>query len=317
MHNKLDQLKAMTTVVADTGDVEAIRRFAPVDATTNPSLLLKAAALPQYRRLLDNAKVQASDLGGSASEQMANCCDRFAVDVGTEILGIIPGRISTEVDARLSFNTIASIERAKKLVRMYEQAGFGRERILIKLASTWEGICAASKLEQDGINCNLTLLFSFGQAVACADAGVFLISPFVGRILDWYKANTDLLIKSGLDDPGVKSVTRIYNYYKEHNFQTVVMGASFRNTDEIEALAGCDRLTISPAFLEELEADNNPLPRRLSPTTASTNELKISPSETEFRYDLNGDAMATEKLAEGIRNFVADQVKLEQLIAAL
>jgi len=317
MHNKLDQLKAMTTVVADTGDVEAIRRFAPVDATTNPSLLLKAAALPQYRRLLDNAKVQASDLGGSASEQMANCCDRFAVDVGTEILGIIPGRISTEVDARLSFNTIASIERAKKLVRMYEQAGFGRERILIKLASTWEGICAARQLEQDGINCNLTLLFSFGQAVACADAGVFLISPFVGRILDWYKANTDLLIKSGLDDPGVKSVTRIYNYYKEHNFQTVVMGASFRNTDEIEALAGCDRLTISPAFLEELEADNNPLPRRLSPTTASTNELKISPSETEFRYDLNGDAMATEKLAEGIRNFVADQVKLEQLIAAL
>jgi len=317
MHNKLDQLKAMTTVVADTGDVAAIRRFAPVDATTNPSLLLKAAALPQYRRLLDNAKVQASDLGGSASEQMANCCDRFAVDVGTEILGIIPGRISTEVDARLSFNTIASIERAKKLVRMYEQAGFGRERILIKLASTWEGICAARQLEQDGINCNLTLLFSFGQAVACADAGVFLISPFVGRILDWYKANTDLLIKSGLDDPGVKSVTRIYNYYKEHNFQTVVMGASFRNTDEIEALAGCDRLTISPAFLEELEADNDPLPRRLSPTTASTNELKISPSETEFRYDLNGDAMATEKLAEGIRNFVADQVKLEQLIAAL
>lgn len=317
MNNKLDQLKAMTTVVADTGDIDAIRRFAPVDATTNPSLLLKAAALPQYRRLLDNAKVQARDLGGTASEQMANCCDRFAVDVGAEILGIIPGRISTEVDARLSFNTMASIDRAKKLVHMYEQAGFGRERILIKLASTWEGICAARQLEQDGINCNLTLLFSFGQAAACADAGVFLISPFVGRILDWYKANTDMLIQSGLDDPGVKSVTRIYNYYKEHKFQTVVMGASFRNSDEIEALAGCDRLTISPALLEELEADNGALAQRLSPTTASTDEEKISPSEAEFRYDLNRDAMATEKLAEGIRNFVADQVKLEQLIAAL
>ena len=317
MNNKLDQLKAMTTVVADTGDIDAIRRFAPVDATTNPSLLLKAAALPQYRRLLDNAKVQARDLGGTASEQMANCCDRFAVDVGAEILGIIPGRISTEVDARLSFNTMASIERAKKLVHMYEQAGFGRERILIKLASTWEGICAARQLEQDGINCNLTLLFSFGQAAACADAGVFLISPFVGRILDWYKANTDMLIQSGLDDPGVKSVTRIYNYYKEHKFQTVVMGASFRNSDEIEALAGCDRLTISPALLEELEADNGALAQRLSPTTASTDEEKISPSEAEFRYDLNRDAMATEKLAEGIRNFVADQVKLEQLITAL
>jgi transaldolase len=239
------------------------------------------------------------------------------VDVGAEILGTIPGRISTEVDARLSFNTMASIQRAKKLVDMYEQAGFGRERILIKLASTWEGICAARQLEKDGINCNLTLLFSFGQAAACADAGVFLISPFVGRILDWYKANTDLLIQTGLDDPGVKSVTRIYNYYKQHNFQTVVMGASFRNTGEIEALAGCDRLTISPALLEELEADTGPLPRRLSAATANTDEVKICPAEAEFRYDLNGDAMATEKLAEGIRSFVADQIKLEKLIAAL
>jgi transaldolase len=316
MHNKLDQLKAMTTVVADTGDIEAIRRFAPVDATTNPSLLLKAAALPQYLRLLDAAKMQARELGGTASEQMANCCDRFAVDVGAEILRIIPGRISTEVDARLSFNTKASIERAKKLVRMYEQVGFGRERILIKLASTWEGICAARELEQDGINCNLTLLFSFAQAAACADAGVFLISPFVGRILDWYKANTDMLIQSGLDDPGVRSVTRIYNYYKEHKFRTVVMGASFRNTNEIEALAGCDRLTISPALLQELEADNGALLRRLSAATASTDEVKMSPSEAEFRLDLNGDAMATEKLAEGIRNFITDQLKLEQLIAA-
>lgn len=303
-------------MVADTGDIEAIRRFGPIDATTNPSLLLKAAALPQYRKLLDNAKVSSDRLGGPGSEQLANCCDRFAVDVGSEILGIIPGRISTEVDARLSFNTRSSIERAKKLIGMYEEAGFGRERILIKLASTWEGICAARQLEQEGINCNLTLLFSFGQAAACADAGVFLISPFVGRILDWYKANTDLVIKSGEDDPGVQSVTKIYNYYKRHGYQTVVMGASFRNTGEIEALAGCDRLTISPALLEELEADTAPLPRRLCAETASTKEEKVSPVEAEFRYDLNGDAMATEKLAEGVRNFIADQVKLEQLIGS-
>lgn len=316
MSNKLDQLKGMTTVVADTGDIEAIRRFEPIDATTNPSLLLKAAALPQYRKLLDNAKVSSDRLGGPGSEQLANCCDRFAVDVGSEILGIIPGRISTEVDARLSFNTRSSIERAKKLIGMYEEAGFGRERILIKLASTWEGIRAARQLEQEGINCNLTLLFSFGQAAACADAGVFLISPFVGRILDWYKANTDLVIKSGEDDPGVQSVTKIYNYYKRHGYQTVVMGASFRNTGEIEALAGCDRLTISPALLEELEADTAPLPRRLCAETASTKEEKVSPVEAEFRYDLNGDAMATEKLAEGVRNFIADQVKLEQLIGS-
>jgi transaldolase len=317
MTNKLDQLKAMTTVVADTGDIEAIRRFAPVDATTNPSLLLKAAALPQYRRLLDNAKTWASSLGGTASAQMANCCDRFAVDVGAEILGIIPGRISTEVDARLSFDSTASIERAKKLVGMYAAAGFGVERILIKLASTWEGICAARQLERDGINCNLTLLFGFGQAAACADAGVFLISPFVGRILDWHNANTDLVIQTGMDDPGVQSVTRIYNYYKQYDYKTVVMGASFRNIGEIEALAGCDRLTISPALLEELEADESPLPRRLSAHDAISNEVKTSPTEAQFRYDLNGDAMATEKLAEGIRNFVADQVKLEALIAAL
>ena len=316
MNNKLDQLKAMTVVVADTGDVEAIRRFAPVDATTNPSLLLKAASLPQYQGLMKNAKDQAGSLGGTASEQLANCIDRFAVDVGSEILGIIPGRISTEVDARLSFNTPASIERAKKLITMYEDAGFGRERILIKLASTWEGICAARQLEMDGINCNLTLLFSFGQAAACADAGAFLISPFVGRILDWHKANTDALIEDGMDDPGVQSVTRIYNYYKQHGYQTVVMGASFRNTGEIEALAGCDRLTISPTLMEELEADKALLPQRLSAETASSDDDRTSPTESEFRYDLNGDAMATEKLAEGIRNFVADQVRLETLITA-
>ncbi len=316
MNSKLDQLKQMTDVVADTGDIEAIRRYAPRDATTNPSLLLKAAALPQYRALLENAKHWASDQGGSDSQQLSNCTDRFAVDLGAEILGIIPGRISTEVDARLSFNTAASIERAKKLIGMYEQAGLGRERILIKLASTWEGICAAGQLEKEGINCNLTLLFSFGQAVACAEAGVFLVSPFVGRILDWYKANTELVLNDAMDDPGVQSVTKIYNYYKHHDYKTVVMGASFRNVGEIEALAGCDRLTISPALLEELANDEAELPRRLSAATADSEGAQTHPTEAEFRYDLNADAMATEKLAEGIRNFVADQIKLEQLIGS-
>jgi transaldolase len=313
--NKLDQLKAITDVVADTGDIEEIKRFAPLDATTNPSLLLKASALPHYAELLDQARDWANAQGGSDAQQLANCCDRFAVDVGSEILAIIPGRISTEVDARLSFNSDATMERARKLIGMYEQAGIGRERILIKTASTWEGIRAAEQLEKDGINCNLTLLFGFSQAAACADAGVFLISPFVGRILDWYKANTDLVIAQPQDDPGVQSVARIYNYYKQHGYQTVVMGASFRNTGEIEALAGCDRLTISPALMEELSNDTGDLPRQLSPDKAASAEPKCSPAEAEFRYDLNDDAMATEKLAEGIRNFVADQVKLEQLIS--
>ncbi|PLW69000.1 transaldolase [Pseudohalioglobus lutimaris] len=315
MNNKLEQLKAITDVVADTGDIEAIRRFQPTDATTNPSLLLKAAALPHYAELLTAAKTWASEQGGSGQEQLEHCCDRFAVDVGKEILGIVPGRISTEVDARLSFNRTATVERAKKLIGMYEEAGIGRERILIKTASTWEGICAARELEKEGINCNLTLLFGFGQAAACADAGVFLISPFVGRILDWYKANTDLQINSPQDDPGVQSVSRIYNYYKQHGYSTVVMGASFRNAGEIEALAGCDRLTISPALLEKLAADHNELPRQLRPDDVSTETSKYSPDEAAFRYELNADAMATEKLAEGIRNFVADQIKLEQLIS--
>ncbi len=315
MSSKLDQLKAMTDVVADTGDIEAIRRFQPLDATTNPSLLLKAAALPHYAELLDQAKAWATSQGGSDAEQLANCCDRFAVDVGTEILAIIPGRISTEVDARLSFDSEATKDKARRLIGMYEDAGIGRERILIKTASTWEGIQAAAELEKEGINCNLTLLFGFSQAAACADAGVFLISPFVGRILDWYKANTDLVISTPQDDPGVQSVARIYNYYKQHGYETVVMGASFRNTGEIEALAGCDRLTISPALLEELAADTDSLPKQLDAAGASSDTAKFSPSESSFRYDLNADAMATEKLAEGIRNFVADQVKLEQLIS--
>jgi transaldolase len=316
MTSKLDQLKGMTEVVADTGDIEAIRRFQPQDATTNPSLLLKAAALPHYAQLLDRAREWAGSQDGSTTEQLANCCDRFAVDVGKEILGIVPGRISTEVDARLSFDTTATMERARKLIGMYEEAGIGRERILIKTASTWEGIRAAEQLEKEGINCNLTLLFGFGQAVACADAGVFLISPFVGRILDWYKANTELAIATPQDDPGVQSVTRIYNYYKHHGYDTVVMGASFRNAGQIEALAGCDRLTISPALLEELSSDKAALPRQLNADGAASDESRTSPVEAVFRYELNADAMATEKLAEGIRNFVADQVRLEQLISS-
>lgn len=315
MTSKLDQLKTMTDVVADTGDIQAIRKFQPQDATTNPSLLLKASALPHYAELLTNAKQWAHERGGSEAEQLADCCDHFAVSVGSEILQIVPGRVSTEVDARLSFDTTATIERARKLIGMYEERGTGRERILVKVASTWEGICAARELEKDGINCNLTLLFGFCQAAACADAGVFLISPFVGRILDWYKANTELDIQRPEDDPGVQSVTRIYDYYKSHGYDTVVMGASFRNSGEIEALAGCDRLTISPALLEELAADEGELPRRLSPDAATGSDPKAPPAEAAFRYALNDDAMATEKLAEGIRNFVADQVKLEQLIA--
>ncbi len=316
MRNKLDQLKAMTDVVADTGDIEAIKRFHPQDATTNPSLLLKAAALPHYAELLDQAKAWAGKQGGDSAAQLANCCDHFAVNVGKEILAIIPGRISTEVDARLSFDSKGTMERARKLIDMYEQAGIDRQRILIKIASTWEGIQAGAQLEKEGINCNLTLLFGFSQAVACADAGVFLISPFVGRILDWHKKNSELVIATPQDDPGVQSVIRIYNYYKQYGYRTLVMGASFRNPGEIEALAGCDRLTISPALLEELAADEGALPRQLDPAHASSQEPRTRAVEADFRYELNADAMATEKLAEGIRNFVADQIRLEQLISS-
>lgn len=314
MPSKLDQLRSMTDVVADTGDVEAIARFKPQDATTNPSLLLKAAQLPHYATLLDNARAYAQRAGGSDQQQLDNCCDHFAVAVGKEILDIVPGRISTEVDARLSFNQAATTERAHKLIRLYEELGIPKERILIKIASTWEGINAARELEKEGINCNLTLLFGFAQAAACADAGVYLISPFVGRILDWYKANTDLVINTPADDPGVQSVTRIYNYYKHHDYKTVVMGASFRNTGEIEALAGCDRLTISPALLEELSQDQGHLEKALDADNTRSDDHKQAPTESDFRFALNEDAMATEKLAQGIRGFVADQIKLETLI---
>lgn len=308
MASKLEQLKTMTDVVADTGDIEAIRCYQPVDATTNPSLLLKAAQLPQYAGLVDKA-IKA----GKGSTSLA--CDHLAVAVGREILKIIPGRVSTEVDARLSFDTPGSIDKAKRLVDLYEEAGVERSRILIKVASTWEGIRAAEALEKEGINCNLTLLFGFAQAVACADAGVTLISPFVGRILDWHKAHGEQNSYSKANDPGVRSVHRIYNYYKQHGYKTIIMGASFRNTGQIEGLAGCDRLTISPALLAELAADEGILPRSLSPERIDTLEEKAAYNEAAFRFSLNADAMATEKLAEGIRNFVTDQVTLQGLLA--
>ncbi len=307
MSNKLEQLKSYSDVVADTGDIEAIRRYKPLDATTNPSLLFKAAQMPQYAALVKDA------LGSTSS--IADASDKLAVAIGCEILKIVPGKVSTEVDARLSFDTQASIAKAHRLIELYEAAGVSKDRVLIKVASTWEGIKAAEKLEKEGINCNLTLLFSFNQAAACADAGVFLISPFVGRILDWYKANTDKKEYAPLEDPGVVSVTRIYNYYKQHGYNTVVMGASFRNIGEIEALAGCDRLTISPQLLGELEADQGKLERVLSPSNTGAAIAKIRENEAQFRLGLNEDAMATEKLAQGIRGFVADQVGLEKYLS--
>ncbi|WP_105103497.1 transaldolase [Microbulbifer pacificus] len=309
--NKLEQLKQRSLVVADTGDIEAIRRYQPQDATTNPSLLYKAAQLPQYQQYLVDSLRWAEQRGGDV---IVDASMKLAVVIGREILQIVPGVVSTEVDARLSFDTRASIEYARKLIAMYEEAGIERERVLIKLASTWEGITAASVLEREGIHCNLTLLFSQCQAVACAEAGVTLISPFVGRILDWYKASTGRDDYTAQDDPGVLSVTSIYEYYKSRGYPTIVMGASFRNTGEIEALAGCDKLTISPQLLQELQDDESPLASGLDSNIASQPQPAAPLSEAEFRYQLNADAMATEKLAEGIRNFVADQLRLEKLL---
>lgn len=306
MTSKLDQLKQFTTVVADTGDLDAIARLKPVDATTNPSLLLKAAALPRYADLLDQA------VAGSAGD-LGLACDRFGVAVGQEILKVIPGRISTEVDARLSFDTEATLRRAERLVELYDKAGIGRERVLIKIASTWEGIRAAERLERSGIQTNLTLLFNFAQAVACAEAGVFLISPFVGRIYDWYK-KAEGRDYAGAEDPGVQSVSRIYRYYKAHSYETVVMGASFRNLGQIEALTGCDRLTISPDLLQKLAEDDGQLIRQLSAEGAA--EPRQTLDQPTFRWQFNEDAMATEKLAEGIRLFARDQEKLEALLKA-
>lgn len=314
MANLLDQLKAMTTIVADTGDVEAIKTVKPVDATTNPSLVLKASELPQYAPLIETAIAYAKAQGGSKAEQIDNAADKLAVLIGAEITKEVPGRISTEVDARLSFNLDAMVAKGRKLIKLYEESGISKDRVLIKLASTWEGIKAGEILEKEGIQCNLTLLFGFGQARACAEAGVFLISPFVGRILDWYKAKTGETYTQETD-PGVISVRNIYQYYKEHGYKTVVMGASFRNTGELIALAGCDRLTVSPGLLQELAATEGTLTQVLKDNGA-TKPAPAKMTEAEFRFELNQDAMATEKLAEGIRGFVADQNKLEAALSA-
>ncbi|MCB1743453.1 MAG: transaldolase [Gammaproteobacteria bacterium] len=312
--NQLEQLHKLTTLVADTGDLEAIRSYKPEDATTNPSLLLKAVALPAYAELLVKAKAYAKQRGGDDAAQLQNATDKLAVLAGQEILKMIPGRVSTEVDARISFDTQATIERARKLIELYEADGVPRNRILIKVASTWEGIRAAEVLEREQINCNLTLLFSFAQAQACADAGVFLISPFVGRIFDWYKKAKGVEGFAANEDPGVQSVRRIYAYYKTHGYRTVVMGASFRNVGQILALAGCDRLTISPDLMQILRDSQDPVTRVLSPDSVTSPDPMVRLDENAFRWAHNEDAMATEKLAEGIRAFAVDQVKLEQVV---
>lgn len=318
--NALQQLKEMTTVVADTGDFNQIKQFSPQDATTNPTLLLQAAQKPEYVHLLEDAINYAKQKGSGQDEMLKDVCDKLSVNFGIEILKLIPGYVSTEVDARLSFDTQGTIDRAHKIIKLYEDAGYGKDRILIKIASTWEGIKAAEILEQEGIHCNLTLLFGFYQAVACAEAGVTLISPFVGRILDWHKKNTgkDYV---GHEDPGVQSVTRIYNYFKKYDHKTIVMGASFRNISEIIELAGCDRLTISPQLLkelEEIEDSNFTLHRRLSVEEAKDLEIpKIEGlDQNMFRWELNEDQMATEKLSEGIRRFAADLISLEKFVSS-
>lgn len=314
MSNLLEQLKSMTAIVADTGDIEAIRSHLPEDATTNPSLLLKAATLPEYAPLIDDAIRLAQSLSNSIEQQSHDAMDKLAVSVGLEVLKIVPGRISTEVDARLSFDMQATLAKARQLIRLYNEAGIGNERVLIKIASTWEGIRAGEILEHEGIHCNLTLMFGFAQARACAEAGVTLISPFVGRIFDWQKKHEGRSEIPAEEDQGVLSVRDIYQYYKEYGYPTTVMGASFRNSGEILALAGCDRLTISPALLEELQKTEGVLPRRLS-YTGAIKPRPASMTEAQFRWEMNQDAMATEKLAEGIRGFTVDQIKLEKKLA--
>ena len=314
MGNHLDSLRKFTTIVADTGDFESIRQYVPQDATTNPSLILKAAKMAEYETLVNKVVSEARE-EAAGGDVMAVALDKLAVFFGLEILKIVPGRVSTEADARLSFDTQATLAKARAFITRYEKNGIDRKRILIKIASTWEGIHAAEELEKEGIHCNLTLLFSFHQAVACAEAGVTLISPFVGRIMDWHKA------KIGSDfapseDPGVQSVTRIYNYYKKFAYPTEVMGASFRNTGEITELAGCDLLTISPKLLEELQETEGDLPRKLAVEIAKQCDCeKINLDEKNFRWEMNEDACATEKLAEGIRRFAADTAKLETFLA--
>ncbi|AIN46978.1 transaldolase [Candidatus Palibaumannia cicadellinicola] len=312
--NQLEGLKKFTTIVADSGDIESILNYTPQDATTNPSLILKAARLSSYQIMLEYILAYARKQGGNRNSQIINASDKLAVNIGVEILKIIPGRISTEVDARLSFNCDMCIAKAHKIVRLYQEEGIDKSRVLIKIASTWEGIKAAEQLEKEGINCNLTLIFSFAQARACAEAGVYLISPFVGRIYDWYHQRQLLEPYSVHDDPGIKSVRTIYNYYKQHGYQTVIMGASFRKVEQILALAGCDRLTISPAMLEELRNRYQYVERQLSPSTKVFHHPTLL-SESEFRWEHNQDAMAVDQLADGIRQFARDQQHLENILA--
>ena len=311
----LDSLKSVTTVVADTGDFESIRAYTPTDATTNPSLIYAASQMEQYQGLIDDAVSYGKSQGGDQAAQLNAAMDKLCVNFGNEILKIVPRYVSTEVDARLSFDMEATVNKARDIIKLYESTGTSKERILIKIASTWEGIRAAEILEKEGIHCNLTLLFGFGQAVACAEAGVYLISPFVGRIRDWYMKSTGQEYGAE-EDPGVLSVRRIYSYYKKYGYDTVVMGASFRTAGEIKALAGCDLLTIGPKFLEELKEDDSDVPVILSQEYAEANceDEKLNLDESTFRYMLNEDAMATEKLAEGIRGFCKDINKLEESI---
>ncbi|OMH38852.1 transaldolase [Motiliproteus sp. MSK22-1] len=314
MPSLLEQLRQYSTLVADTGDLDAIRRFVPQDATTNPSLILKAVQSGQYEAQLRDVLTTVRYSGGNLDQAIDEACDRLIVVMGTQILGSIPGRVSTEVNARLSFDRDASIDKARYLVRLYEEAGISRDRVLIKLAATWEGIRAAQALEREGIQCNLTLIFSFVQARACAEAGVYLISPFVGRILDWYKKNNPSKSYQADEEPGVLSVANIYQYFRRHQYSTVVMGASFRNVGEILALAGCDRLTISPALLEELANTEGTVESQLKDCGEYLSVPEVL-SESQFRWQLNEDAMATEKLAEGIRGFEGDQLQLEAMLA--
>ncbi len=317
MTNALEALKSMTTVVADTGDIQSIKQYTPTDATTNPSLIYAATQMPEYQYLVDEALAFGRKSASDKSAQVVKVIDKLFVNFGVEILKIVPRYVSTEVDARLSFDTEKTVERARELVALYADADIGKDRVLLKIASTWEGIQAAKILEKEGIHCNMTLLFGFCQAVACAQERVYLISPFVGRILDWYKSQNPGTEYDSESDPGVKSVRRIYNYYKKYDYPTLVMGASFRNAGEIKALAGCDLLTIGPNFLEELQNDSQSLPQMLSPKSAIENctDDKIDIDEKRFRWMLNEDAMATEKLAQGIRSFTVDTLKLEKVIA--
>ena len=317
MKSTLEQLSSMTVVVADTGDLDAIKKFKPRDATTNPSLILSAAKNPNYLKLIDqaleNSKNKFED-NFKKDELVKEAIDQVSVLFGKEILSLISGRVSTEVDARLSFDTQATVEKARKLINYYQNYGIDKNRVLIKIASTWEGIKAAEILEQEGIHCNLTLLFNFCQAVACAEARVTLISPFVGRILDWYKVKTGKQVFSGPEDPGVISVTKIYNYFKEKGISTEVMGASFRNTDEIKELAGCDLLTIAPKFLDELDNDFTTLPKKLDSSFISKNDVEYKFEEKEFRLNMLEDQMASEKLSEGITGFSEAIEQLEELL---